>query len=275
MRIQLRDCNPPHRGIWKYGRGRGKYQHYGTQRHSAELGDHSIEMTYSDVRISRDERQEVRVEEQHGETSGGDGMYASAPEFPTLDKAATSERADLENTPVQDESEIRRSSDSHPGTRRSSPDKPSTARETPSDAYREWYDDPSSTAITPPPSSFGSSASATAPFVPYPMANSGYYPPQSWVPPLPQHFSYPMPYMPSFPGFANPPAPSFASTTGSDSSGPAAGTQNAWGGVYSVRRNLRVYARMLTPSVAICAVPRLSHETPQQRRSLPISATPA
>jgi hypothetical protein len=220
------------------------------------------EITYPDVchkSLTRDGHREVGVEKQHDETPPtNDEPYLAAMEFPTLDRAGSSQKSALfENMKVQDDPRAEgrthaRSPDSRLSeTGQSSPDKPSTTRETSSqsDAYREWYEGPSSTpAFTPPPSSFGSSASATAPaigpFMPYPMPHPGYYPTHGWVQPLPQHFSYPMPYMPGFPGFAAPAghvAPSFASTTGSDSSGPAPVTQNTWSGLYTVRPNVRMY----------------------------------
>ncbi|KAG5654700.1 hypothetical protein H0H81_007456 [Sphagnurus paluster] len=94
--------------------------------------------------------------------------------------------------------------------------------------YREWYDEPLSTALTPPPSSFGSSASAplSAPVIPY--MTGGYYPPAPWVHPYGQAIQYPMHY--GYPGYPIPGQqqvlPSFPRPPGSD--GSVAPTPGPW-----------------------------------------------
>ncbi|TFK56697.1 hypothetical protein OE88DRAFT_1730160 [Heliocybe sulcata] len=88
-------------------------------------------------------------------------------------------------------------------------------------------------AVSPPPSSVGSSVSAAGPVTPYPVAPMGYYP-GPWMSGFAQPWPYPVPYMT---GFSAPPLSgaqtprSYPGTPGSsDASGSA--TQPPWVGMY-------------------------------------------
>jgi hypothetical protein len=104
--------------------------------------------------------------------------------------------------------------------------------------YREWYDTESpSVSGTPPCSSLGSSASASAPTMPYPPAAPSYYP-FPWMQPYAPPYPYPVAFVPGY-GYVAPPqqpVQTFASPPGSDS-GALANTVPSWptmAGVYPV-----------------------------------------
>lgn len=251
MRVQLRDCNPPHRGNWKFGRGRGRFNQPALPRRYGGPDDDETDA------VDR-QRQETDPQDRFEDAPSPNRTdVPPVPVFPLLscEKKPTSESGHrhpkstskrVEGIPT---GEVRArdgsTEESCSPSRKSSPGgSPTTGEESSQfETYREWYDEPVSAAATGPPSSFGSSASATPPTaVTYPMPNGGYYPPNPWMQPFPQQMPYTMPYFPGYPGAAIPSqqgAQPFVSPVGSDASGPAVGTQNAWpqmgGSMFSVR----------------------------------------
>jgi hypothetical protein len=229
MRVQLRDCNPPHRGAWRYGRVRGRYlhQHFGTQRRYPDPTRKSPEGGFAE----NDQHQESSIVHQYDNpTSGHDDTYV--PSFVTLNNSGNRDVTPEANLPGrlesaprehvgQDEAFVHHES-LQPGnttSRQSSPQLSTAPHEafSQSESYREWYDEPTTVALTPPPSSFGSSASVTtsglAPATSYPISTAGYYP-SPWMQPYPQQMPYPIPYFGGYPGYPMPGqqvAPEFAS----------------------------------------------------------------
>jgi hypothetical protein len=244
MRVQIRDCNPPHRAVWKSARGRGKYPQYPTSPQDIEPLGKPSQAYYGCV------AKDVSGQHDNNSCPAGPKLAAFAPEFPSLnDKESYINKPQLSSFRQSNET----SGDeylsgeiwSHGRTAEvpvvgPSPDPSAEGPSSQHGSYREWYDDPVPVGLTPS-SSFGSSVSAMAapPFIPYPLPNMGLYPPHPWMPPMPQHFPYPIPYMAGFPGFnAPPPPPHTFSSPGSDASGPGAGVQNGWGpigGMVTVR----------------------------------------
>jgi hypothetical protein len=194
MRVQLRDCNPPHRGAWRSGRVRGRYlhQHFGTQRCYPDPTRKSPEGGFAE----NYQHQESSIVHQYDDpTSGNDDTYV--PSFVTLNNSGNRENTTSRQSSPQQSTAPRKAFNSQ------------------SEGYREWYDESTTVALTPPPSSFGSSASVTtpglAPATSYPISTAGCYP-SPWM--QPQQMSYPIPYFDGYPGYPMPGqqvAPEFAS----------------------------------------------------------------
>jgi hypothetical protein len=223
MRVQLRDCNPPRSGNWRYsGRGRGRFPHYPSQRRYPETSDQPHEPPPSG---SHDEESGVTdvVREIASLSIGDEKSVAdpiSGPE-PPADFAVTSyaEEEQPQAAPQLREDQTQ----SCPASRRASPGPTHAPEAPPQPQYREWYDEPTSATMTPP------LPSAAVPSTPYPIPN-GYYPPP-WAQPYPQ--PYGMSYYPGFPGYPTqgpqPPSQPYSSPGGSDASGPASGpAQRPW-----------------------------------------------
>ncbi|KAJ7751270.1 hypothetical protein DFH07DRAFT_531521 [Mycena maculata] len=230
MRVQLRDCNPPRGGNWRYGgrsRGRFPHQHYGSQRRYPETSDQPHERSNSDF--------------HHGDSPATEGIVEMAglsigDEKSAQDAVIGAEPADVSTTSCVEEEEhkvapgVREDSktQSCPTSRRCSPVPASVPEAPPQPAYREWYDEPASATMTPPLSSSNSSA---APGAPYPAPSGGYYPPP-WAHPYPQQMPYGMPYYSGYPGYPmpgpQPPSQPYSSSGGSDASGPASGPPRPW-----------------------------------------------
>lgn len=278
MRVQLRDCNPPRNGNWRYnGRGRGRFphSHYGSQRRYPEASDQPHERPTSDLpddesRITDDVVGEMGSLSLGDDKSVGDSV--SGPE-PPADFAVTSfvEEEHHKPTPqIRDDQ-----TQSCPASRRPTPGPASVIEAPPQPQYREWYDEPTSATMTPP---LPSPNSATvAPNAPFPMPNGGFYPPP-WAQPYPQ--PYGMPYYPGFPGYPvqgpQPPSQAYSSPGGSDASGPASGPlQRPWP-MYGVSLSLfRVFVIEFERSSGLYILPV---SAPPERRSVESSwpsASPA
>ncbi|RDB29418.1 hypothetical protein Hypma_015762 [Hypsizygus marmoreus] len=197
MRVQLRDCNPP-RGSWRNNRGRGRFhQHnFGAHRRIQDQSDKPLERPVSPGNRHQDgptagsatTSQITAVDEDVGVAESELPAYSEK----TLPKVVE-ESGDDGN--AHNPLAVSRSSSP-------SPEPSFTALDsTQTESYREWYDEPVSSALTPPPSSFGSSASAplSTPALPYAMTGGFYTPPQ-WVHPYAQPMPYQMPYL-GYPGY--------------------------------------------------------------------------
>ncbi|KAJ7170094.1 hypothetical protein C8R46DRAFT_223301 [Mycena filopes] len=232
IRVQLRDCNPPRSGNWRYnGRGRGRGQfpnsHYGSQRRHPEAPE---------------QPQEQATSEFHEDESGTTDEVVAMESMALADEKSVPEPASVvepddfavtcyavEEEPPKVTPHLREGhTQSCPASRRPSPE-PSTVPEAPAQPeYREWYDEPASATMTPPPPSVNSSAAA--PGVPYAMPTGGYYPPP-WAQPYPHQMPYGVPYYPGFSGYpmqGPPPSQPYSSPGGSDASGPASAPQRPW-----------------------------------------------
>lgn len=264
MRVQLRDCNPPNRGAWKYGRGRGRYQHYGSSRHHADpsvtlnetlalLGGgkgapfdkrHSAEIMTQYIAASSPEK---RVDVEPSSSGKVDVLHSSV--VPERFESDTISAGDIQ----LNENETNDDFASNPppmGSRLSSPAH-SSSKDVSSgyEHYREWYQQDAS-SHTPPSSSLGSSASATAP-VPYSIPNAGYYSP-AWMQPYAPQLQYQMPFIPGYTGFgmqATQVPPTYTSSGGSDASGPASGAANPWAAMGS----------MFTVSFKLCSTAMITY----------------
>ncbi|KAJ7631151.1 hypothetical protein FB45DRAFT_917647 [Roridomyces roridus] len=209
MRVQLRDCNPPRGGNWRYGgRGRGRFPHSQQRRFPAQF-DHSHERPHPEH--SAPPTDEIVISEMAG-LSVAEDESVKEPSIP-----APAEPVELAvQQPVEQVSlpavvrEDQPQSQSCPVSRRSSPALTCSGEVPLQPAYREWYDHPMSDAVTPPP---------THGAHPYPAP---YYPPQ-WAQPYPQQMPYGVPYYPGYPGYpmpgVQPPVQPY-SPGGSDASGP-------------------------------------------------------
>ncbi|KAJ6621088.1 hypothetical protein B0H10DRAFT_2215358 [Mycena sp. CBHHK59/15] len=218
MRVQLRDCNPPRSGSWRYGarsRGRFPHPHYGSQRRYPEASEQSRERASADFHQEvSDAAGEAGHPLGHGKGVNDMGLIEPA------DFAATGAEDDHRKTvgPQVREDQTQ----SCPASRRSSPQPSAAPSEAPPQQpeYREWYDEPASATMTPPPPSLNSSTAV--PNVPYPIANGGYFPPP-WAHSYPQQIPYGMPYYPGYPGYPVPGQQPYSSPGGSDASGPVSG----------------------------------------------------
>ncbi|KAJ7446435.1 hypothetical protein B0H11DRAFT_2336849 [Mycena galericulata] len=230
MRVQLRDCNPPRGGNWRYGgrgRGRGRfpYPHYGSQRRYPEASDQSHERSTSDLHAD-DSAAADEIAEMAGLSVNDEKSIPGCPE-PPADFAVTScsEDEHQQSAPTGREDH---QTQSCPASRRSSPAPASAPEAPPQPEYREWYDEPASATMTPPLPSSNSPAAVPGALYPTP---SGYYPPH-WAQPYPQQVPYGVPYYSGYPGFPmqGPPPPSqpYSSPGGSDASGPASGPPRPW-----------------------------------------------
>ncbi|KAF8078842.1 hypothetical protein FPV67DRAFT_1663522 [Lyophyllum atratum] len=223
MRVQLRDCNPP-RGSWRHNRGRGRF-------HQQNFGPHRSGQEHPDKLPERSNSRSSRRQEGHSRSPavaqdvGDDKTEATGEaEPPVYSETIVPKPEEL--------TEAIHVPDGPPDSRISSPGTPFTSLNAPtSESYREWYDEPLSAALTPPPpSSFGSSTSAptSASVLPYSMTG-GYYAPTQWVHPYGQPMQYPMPYV-GYPGYPMPGQSQIPSTftrpLGSDANG--ALTPGAW-----------------------------------------------
>ncbi|KAJ7492410.1 hypothetical protein FB451DRAFT_531569 [Mycena latifolia] len=229
MRVQLRDCNPPRSGNWRYaGRGRGRFpQHYGPQRRYPEDSDQPHERPTSDFHPD-DSGAPDEVCEMSNLSLGDDKSVK--------DVVCPAEPADFAVTAFMEEEHLTAApqpredqTQSCPASRRSSPAPVSVPEAPPQPEYREWYDEPASATMTPPPPSVNSSAAV--PGAPYHVPSGGYYPP-AWAQPYPPQMPYGMPYYHGFPGYPvhgpQPPSQPYSSPGGSDASGPASGPQRPW-----------------------------------------------
>lgn len=229
MRVQLRDCNPP-RGQWRHSRGRGRFL--------PNLDSHSRFSDRSDKLQERSNSLECHLQggSPYNLQNQNSLRLAGREEIPAeSEPLAYSEENVSKSVEESDDIDAH-----HPSTqsRTSSPDASLPPLHVPqSENYREWYDEPPSTALTPPPpSSFGSSASVPASILPYPIPG-GYYGLPQWVHPYAPQLPYQMPYM-GFPLYRPPSQqlPQTFSRPGSDINPPAA-TPGPWPavGVYGVR----------------------------------------
>ncbi|KAJ7225256.1 hypothetical protein GGX14DRAFT_637859 [Mycena pura] len=224
MRVQLRDCNPPRSGNWRFnGRARGRfpYPHYGSQRRYPENAEQSHERTTSDFHHDEygatDEMSRLSLADDNGGEERGNS--AEPADFAGISGTEDHQRATHGNQ-----------TQSCPVSRRASPEPTSAPEAPPQPEYREWYDEPASATMTPPLPALN--AAATVPGAPYPMPNGGYYPPP-WAQPYPQQMPYGVPYYTGYPGYpmqGPPPPPSqpYSSPGGSDASGPASGPPRPW-----------------------------------------------
>lgn len=236
MRVQLRDCNPP-RGPWRQSRARGPFHdsHFSRpqrrfQENFEEADDKLALQGENDRNTSASAGSEAftsRLTPAGGVAEGEDPVSSTDTNAPT----------------IKLEHELNDNYQTH-GLSPDTPDPSVAAPEIPSQPshHREWYDEPIPAVVTPPPSSFGSSASApvSASGLPYPMGN-GYYAPAPWMHPYPQQMQYPMPYF-GYPGYPIPGQQvpvqiptTFASPAGSETNGPGgAPVQTQWPGIYGV-----------------------------------------
>jgi len=243
MRVQIRDCNPPHRGLWRYPRGRGRYQQYGSQRQLIEYE--------GAPNVSLKRGYETGIYDKH--SSVVDPTQVPATEFPTLNSDPVEFSSIADHTCVDDGSNSKfRLQAPVIQSLRSSPEPGARGACSQFGDFREWYEDPTLVGPTPPSSSFGSSASTTAPpaaapYMTYPLPNLGFYPPQPWMPPFQQHFSYPIPFLPGFPSFVPPSQHAFAGPAVAEAVGPATGVPTIWGGVGGVYTVCCITLTMMTP----------------------------
>ncbi|KAF8221675.1 hypothetical protein L208DRAFT_659669 [Tricholoma matsutake] len=223
MRVQLRECNPP-RGPWRHSRGRGRFQqHFNTHR---RFPDHF------------DGKPTERLIFQEGLNRA-----ATAGSPPSVIPPDSSNKGDgpeqpayVDKNSAQSEEEIkndRHGRNQSTDSQRSTPEPSAAPIKTlsQSEGYHEWYDEPLSAALTPPPSSFSSSTSTTIPppALSYPIG-SGYYVPPPWLHPYAQQMPYPMPYFP-FPGYpvaGQPVSQVFTSLPATDTTGSTTAVQNPW-----------------------------------------------
>ncbi|GLB35936.1 putative RNA recognition motif containing protein [Lyophyllum shimeji] len=223
MRVQLRDCNPP-RGPWRHNRGRGRFysQNFSPHRRVQENPDKLAER--SDSSNSRQQEGSTQGQDSTEDTIDDTTEATGEPELPLYSEAIVPRS--------EEPSQAAQAPQMSPESGVASPGPPFTTLSAPtSQSYREWYDEPLSTAVTPPPSaSFGSSttASASGSALSYSMTNS-YYTPTPWLHPYGQPMQYPMPYM-GYPGYPVPGQPqippSFVRPPGSDASGTV--TSGSW-----------------------------------------------
>jgi hypothetical protein len=258
MRVQLRDCNPP-RGPWRQSRGRGRFHqsHFpGSQRrfpeHLERIDDKFALQGGTDRVISGSNGSEA--------FSSHLGTAGDADDRDNTVSPDLARKADINAVPAPLERESSESSQ----TRDPSPDAPELSMAAPDipsqpSHYREWYDEPIPAVVTPPPSSFGSSASApvSASALPYSIG-SGYYATTPWMHPYAQ-MQYPMPYF-GYPGYPIPGQQvpvqipqTFASPAGSEASGPGVPVQAQWPsvGMYGVCISQRRRCAHLTLYVSV------------------------
>ncbi|KAF5385322.1 hypothetical protein D9615_001326 [Tricholomella constricta] len=211
MRVQLRDCNPP-RGSWRNNRGRGRFsqQSFGPHRRGQDP-DKLPDRPSSPGSRRQDGRKQGAVTAQ--DTAHDEAEAAGEVEPPVYSEAIAPKPSEESTDDVHVPNLSPESRTSSPGTAFTS------LNISTSENYREWYDEPLSAALTPPPSSFGSSTSAPASALALPYMAGGYYPPTPWVHPYGQPMQYPMPYL-GYPGYAMPGQPqapqSFPRPPGSD-----------------------------------------------------------
>ncbi|KAJ6520039.1 hypothetical protein C8R45DRAFT_45361 [Mycena sanguinolenta] len=234
IRVQLRDCNPPRSGNWRYNgprRGRFPHSHYSSQRRYPEIVQNSPgERPASNYHDDSDSHSCVTDEivDEMGDLSvvdhKNDPDHASCPEPPAEVEVACAEEY---HQAMPQPREVQ--TQSCPTSRRATP-KLTSAPEAPLQSqYREWYDPPAPVTMTSPLPS-PSSIAATPGAPPNPVLNGGYYPP-SWAQAFPQ--PYGMPYYPGFPGYPmqgpHPPAQAYPSPVGSEVGEPGMGPpQRPW-----------------------------------------------
>lgn len=239
MRVQLRDLNPPRGSAWRYGRGRGRA--FDPSRHSV----HTAEVASRETSSENSNGKSVHSEHHSDvvppvpEGNGDSDTF----KYPTLlDQPADESNVEVVSSSPEEEAHTQTPEPTLVEYPRSQPSPNSSyTREAPSHHHgHKWGSEPASAPPTPSHSSYASSVSATAPSVPYPLQNMGYYHPQPWMPP---HFAQQMPYgmsfVPGYPGYPPPPqqmSQPFPSPPGSDCSA-STGPQPTWtpsGPVYHV-----------------------------------------
>ncbi|KAF7307112.1 RNA binding protein [Mycena indigotica] len=145
-------------------------------------------------------------------------------ENPEGDIMASNQVGHRQSTAEFEQSKFEAQSRSAPVSRHTSPE-PETK---PEQATGEWYDQPTSATMTPPPHAGIPLGSGS----PYPMPGGGYY-----QAPWPHAFPQQVPYVSYYPGYpAGYPMPThqghhsqqFASPVGSDASGPASAAPRPW-----------------------------------------------
>lgn len=248
MRVQFRDRNPPRGTVWRYGRGRGKYSQYGPPHHYTD----SVGIVSQEASLEKN-----IVSEQHLGADSTD-LEKATPiliSYPTLLEHPTNVNRETlvpSGSSGRFENAVASGADSHLDneqnrTRVRTPDHtavdyPRSRQSSPkfSSHYEghEWNQDTNTSApVTTSPSSYASSVSATAPSIPYPVPNMGFYQPQ-WMQPLPQQFPYAMPFVQGYAGYPlsshQPMSRPFGSPSGSDSSGQSSAVQVPYGGMFPV-----------------------------------------
>ena len=205
MRVQIRDCNPSHRGAWKSARGRGKPQQYAVQRPHAEdlihsnprycsVPDHMVH----DDHHRFDAIKRSGIEPYH---HPGDPTHAltAAAAFPTLNNDPTVTQQ-LRSTPMpikaNTNGERLVSIDRRHG-QVAYPNLPVSESATRAALQnRDWYEEPAMENSSLSSSLSVSTAVVPPPIIPCPI---GFYPSPTWIPP-----PLPMPYMAGYAGLTLP-----------------------------------------------------------------------
>ncbi|KAG6862152.1 hypothetical protein C0995_004234 [Termitomyces sp. Mi166 len=225
MRVQLRDCNPP-RGSWRHNRGRGHFhqQKLGPHRRAQEDQERPPERTGSrNNRLQESQSQAPQTSQEDKNVAEAELPETEPPVYTEIAVSKTSEET-AEGDEAAPVSSIEATASS------SSPSTPFTSISTqPSENYREWYDEPLSTAPSLP-ASINSSASmpVSTPAMPYPVPGA-YFTPTPWIQPYGPPMQFPMPYV-GFPGYPLPGQPQmppqFQRPPGSD--GNVAAVSGTW-----------------------------------------------
>ncbi|KAF7339286.1 RNA binding protein [Mycena sanguinolenta] len=233
IRVQLRDCNPPRSGNWRYNgprRGRFPHSHYSSQRRYPETAQNPPEERLASncnddsdghSRVTDeivDDMRDLSVVDHKNDSAHVGGLESPA----EVEVACAEEYHQAMPQLREDQTQ------SCPTSRRATPKLSSVSEAPLQPQYREWYDPPPVTMTPPLPSPNSTAAAPGAP--PYPIPNGGYYPP-SWTQPFPQ--PYGMPYYPGFPGYPmqgpHPQAQAYPSPVGSDAGEPGMGPpQRPW-----------------------------------------------
>ncbi|EGO05305.1 hypothetical protein SERLA73DRAFT_157880 [Serpula lacrymans var. lacrymans S7.3] len=222
IRVQLRDWNPPHRAVWKFSRGRGRFQQFGATRHSVEQADDQSEDFCTNTSLLS-----LNSEDQVADVDTG--SFA--------DKSSISESKDVNLKPRSENSIVKWSTDAQnsgdvdrgeaqrtdsTSIEKSSTHDSSTLRQS-AVPQSDDLDKPWMQGTHPPITTSSSYASVSGPTpMAYPIPAVGYYPQQGgWMPGFAPQIQYPVPF--AYPGtYAYPQYPNPA---GSDTSGPPSGTQ--------------------------------------------------
>ncbi|KAK7064043.1 RNA binding protein [Favolaschia claudopus] len=222
IRVQLRDCNPPRGGNWRYNgvrRGRFPPPHYPQRRYPEPPPNRYDEQLAPDGHDNDHIEHHPYVTEDALNKIGGlslaDGNTVEASVLKPMNEIGTTAyTGDQETQPIHQIREDQ--TQSCPTSRRSTP-------KIAPEQYREWYDPPASTGMTPPimPSP---TSSAAVPGAPYAHANGGFFPPP-WTQPFPQ--PYGVPYYPGFVPYpvqgTHPPSQPFSSPPASETGEQASG----------------------------------------------------
>ncbi|KAH7930380.1 hypothetical protein BV22DRAFT_1028340 [Leucogyrophana mollusca] len=218
IRVQLRDCNPPHRTA---RRGRGWYPNVGiVHMDSGRPYDQN-----DDLRVDASLQKPVVISIEGGSREASIVNENVENAIPLLQGLSVKDDADAEANLSKPPADLPETPAMPRAEANTAPKE--LASQVPLLPETSWPGDSSpSVPITPSPS-YTSTSSVSTPGVAYPAPALGYYHPQGWMPGFAQQFPYPVPFMGGYPGYplhSQPAGQAYTHATGSDASGTPSGT---------------------------------------------------